>query len=114
MRQAYVAGKYSDTTRTREVHNISRALVAGVALTQRGLRPIVPHSSGSHHRTWEQAMGDCRTTIQGLDPVRDCLVMLPGWEESRGACEERELALRLGIPVLLLADALEIEVAHVG
>jgi len=56
-------------------------------------------------------MVGCRATIRGMDPAHDMLVLIPGWEESRGACEERELALELGLPVLTLDQALVLEVA---
>ena len=39
-----------------------------------------------------------------MSPTRDCLALLPGWEASKGACEERALALALGLPVYDLAD----------
>lgn len=37
----------------------------------------------------------------------DLLVMLPGWEQSRGACVEFNLAKGLGLKVLTLAETLE-------
>lgn len=111
MIQAYLAGKYTDTTRTREVHNIEAALVAACALTKKGIKPIVPHASGSHRVTWDVAMNRCREIIRSMATDRDYLVLLPGWETSRGAVEERQLALDLGLPVLTLDEALELEVA---
>ena len=111
IRQAYVAGRYTAPTRTQEVQNISAALMAACALAKKGLRPIVPHTSGNHRNTWDHAMVGCRATIRGMDPAHDMLVLIPGWEESRGACEERELALELGLPVLTLDQALVLEVA---
>jgi len=104
--QVYVAGRYTAPTRTQEVQNIYAALKAACALTKKGWRPIVPHAAGSHRVTWDEAMDRCLSTIQGMTPERDCLVLLPGWEESRGAVEERELATALGLPVLTLDEAL--------
>ena len=104
IQQVYVAGSYSADTRTRILQNISAALVAACMLTKRGYFPIVPHTSGSHHGSWDEAMDKCRRTIRGMSPTRDCLALLPGWEASKGACEERALALALGLPVYDLAD----------
>jgi hypothetical protein len=109
IRQVYVAGSYSADTRTRELHNISKALVAACALVKQGVHPIVPHTSGSHRCTWDEAMDRCRSIIRGMDPVRDYLVLLPGWEGSRGAREERELALNCDLSVLTLDEALAAE-----
>ena len=41
---------------------------------------------------------------RGLSPTRDCLALLPGWEASKGAVEERALALepKVLISVLIL------------
>ena len=58
MQQVYVAGSYSADTRTRILQNISAALVAACMLTKRGYFPIVPHTSGSHHGSWDEAE-DC-------------------------------------------------------
>ena len=88
IRQAYVAGAYTADTRTRTLQHIMRALVAGCALTKQGLHVIVPHAMGSHRATWDGAMTRCREIIQSLDPAQDCLV-------------------------LLLAEALGVEVEHV-
>lgn len=106
IRQVYVAGSYSADTRTRTLQHIMAALVAGCALTKLGFHPIVPHAMGSHRATWDIAMDRCREIITGMDPGQDCLVLLPGWEESRGASEEALLATGLGIPVMTLAECI--------
>lgn len=107
IRQVYVAGKYTAETRTQEVQNISRALAAGCSLAAAGWHPIVPHVSGSHRVDWETAMSRYFLTIRGMDPKQDALVLLPGWEDSRGARAEVALAEELGLPVLTVAKALE-------
>jgi hypothetical protein len=112
IRQCYVAGSYSADTRTRELQNVMKALVAAVTLTRRGFHCIVPHVSGSHRVTWEDAMDRCRAIIHAMDPARDCLVLLPGWESSKGAQEERLIALAIGMEVWDLADLTGEQVVH--
>ena len=46
--------------------------------------------------SWEQAMNHCLSEITGYDTV----VMLPGWNVSRGARLERDVALACGIHVV--------------
>lgn len=105
-RQAYVCGPYSAATPDRIRANITRAVLAGLNLSRAGWFPIIPHAMGPHSTSWEEAMERCRTIVAGLDPVRDALVVLPGWERSRGAMEEVELARELGTKVRTLAEAL--------
>jgi len=112
MRQVYVAGSYSADTRTRELQNVTKALVAAIDLTRRGYHCIVPHVAGSHRVAWDQAMIRCRAILGTMDPNQDCLALLPGWEGSRGAVEERSLAEAMGMPVYDLADLSGNQVVH--
>ena len=102
--QVYIAGSYSADTRTRELQNVMAALVAACALTKRGYHCIVPHVSGSHRVDWDTAMDRCRAVIHSLDTNQDVMAMLPGWEASRGAREERDIAMAIGMGVYDLAD----------
>lgn len=102
--QVYVAGAYTAGTTAQVRENIADALRAGLQLARLGFFPIVPHAMGSHRTSWEDAMARCRVTISAMDPARDMLVLLPGWENSRGAGQERDLAIFLGVPVRTLAE----------
>lgn len=48
--------------------------------------------------SWEDIMKECLKILVDCDEVH----MLPCWKESRGATLERDLALRLNIPVIYL------------
>ena len=100
IRQAYIAGSYSSGTRTGVLANTARALTAACKLAGAGWSTIVPHASGSQSVTWDAALKRSEKVIYGMDPAIDCLVLLPGWEQSQGARMERDLALRSGIQVL--------------
>jgi hypothetical protein len=106
IRQCYVAGRYSGSP--EEVHrNVLTALEAGAKIAEvRGWLPIIPHVQGDHRITWEEALTKCQGTILGLNPCWDMVVLLPGWEESRGARKEKQLAERLGLKILTLEEAL--------
>jgi Domain of unknown function (DUF4406) len=52
--------------------------------------------------TWEDWMTISRQQVRGAEMV----VLLPGWQQSRGACEERDIADDNGIPVHVLRDVL--------
>ena len=101
--QAYIAGPYTGAV---SGHVWAALRAAQRVMEARGWLPIVPHVMGPHDATWDAAMGRCRAILRGLDPERDCVVLLPEWEASRGACAERELALSLGLKIYLLSEVL--------
>ena len=105
MRQAYVAGSYSHETKDGILANIRAAIDGAAKVHEAGYAPIIPHTMFHHRDTdWETAMVRCRDLIRSLDPKRDVVVLLPGWQHSRGAMEEFLIALFLGIKVLDLDD----------
>ena len=99
----YVAGSYTAPTREETLQNVSTALAAGAVLAKAGHFVIVPHAAMPPHFTWERAMELCRLLLHACHSV----VLLPGWELSRGACQERAWAEEAGIPVVLLNELLE-------
>ena len=105
--QVYCAGPYSGTTEQIK-DNIVAALRAALMLSGHGFMPIVPHTMGPHHgMSWDEAMERCRLTVSRLDPARDMVVLLPGWEGSKGTLEEMRLAEKLGITVQLLSEVIK-------
>jgi hypothetical protein len=107
MIQAYVAGKYTADNPEDILRNVTTALEAGVKIARaRGWMPIVPHTMGLHTASWEAAMCRCRQTIREMRPHHDVMVLLPGWEKSRGAREEKALAEVCDLKVMTLAEAI--------
>ena len=107
-KQAYICGSYTAANPAQIKENIADALRAGLQLSRLGFFPLVPHVAVGHRMGWEAAMERCRVMVATLDHKRgDILVVLPGWEQSRGAREEVVLANRLDIPVKTLAEVVK-------
>ena len=114
MIQFYIAGPYTASTTPGVFAHVVRALRAAqdVAIF-RGWLPIVPHVSGIHaigttsDKSWSDAMDKCMATISLLQPGRDRIVLLPGWEASKGTCLEVKVARTLNIDIWTLAQALD-------
>jgi len=92
----YVSGKYSGDTDK----NIEAARTVAVFLWEMGHSVICPHTNTANfekfcNATYEQYIaGD-------LDMISRCdaMVMVGGWEESKGANIEKDYADRIGLPV---------------
>lgn len=96
----YVSGKYSGEDATEIEENIQTARRVAIELWELGHAVICPHLNTAHFEEDCQLLYD--DYIEGdLDILTRCdvIVMLPGWEESRGANVEKGCADRLGIPV---------------
>ena len=104
----YVAGPYSAPDRAGVEANILRATACGIELARIGCMPVVPHANTSH-AAYEQAQ-PYQFWIDGtmrLLRACDCVMLVPGWEESKGARGEKAEAERLGIPVYWALWAVE-------
>ena len=105
MKLIYIAGPFSGKTAWAVACNVHRAeyLAAQVIERNCGWFPIVPHSLGARfdgHGTYEY-------WLEGtLDLLRKCdaVLMVSGWERSKGATGEKLEAERLGLPVYLSFD----------
>jgi nucleoside 2-deoxyribosyltransferase len=52
--------------------------------------------------TWEQLMRVCIVALMGCDGM----VLCHDWQESRGAVIERNIAIKVGIPVIHISEPL--------
>ncbi len=74
---------------------------AAAVLRAKGLDVVNPAEINAEHPgQWESCM---KADIKALCDC-DALVMLPGWERSKGAHLEVHLAHRLGMQILPVAD----------
>lgn len=101
MIRVYVAGPYSANNVLDVLKNIGRGQKACAELFRLGFAPFCPWHDKSfvtdqpeEQFTVEQFY---RYSMAWLD-VSDCILILPGWEESSGTIAEYERASELGIP----------------
>lgn len=96
----YIAGPMSAPDGWAFEQNCRRGEDVGWAVIQAGGAPIVPHSMGRFFRgcasfeTWMEV-------DLALLAACDGIVLLPGWEVSRGAIEEEQFAWANSIPRLV-------------
>jgi hypothetical protein len=97
----YVAGPYSAPTPQGVDANIQQARQAAIALWREGHVAICPHLNTAHFEDECPGLDFVKGDLEILSRC-DALVMLPGWEQSKGARRELEFATERDIPVCLL------------
>lgn len=100
---AFISGPL--TSHNPDLMRLRRSQAEAFGLTVRsecGCDTFVPHTEIQEpaglegEDLWAWAMGIC---LDKIDQEADFIVMMPGWEDSKGACLEHEHALTRGIPV---------------
>ena len=101
--RVYVAGAYSAPNVMDVLGNIGRGIEACKTLLQAGYAPFCPwldfllviQQGGNQKLTIEDMY---EYTLAWLESA-DVLLILPGWENSKGTKAEIDRAIELGIPV---------------
>lgn len=89
----YIGGKVTGLSRIEASHKfgaVQRPLI------QEGHRTIVPLDIVPKDASWEVAMRICIAALMTADELH----LLPNWNESRGAMIERDIAMKLNIPIV--------------
>lgn len=99
MKIVYVAGRFNADTHWEVEQNVRRAEALAMEVARLGAMPLTPHCntrnfhglSGVTHEFWYEGT---------LELLRRCdaLILVPGWEGSKGTAAEREEAFRKHIP----------------
>jgi len=98
----YLSGAFAGINERSVAFNVAVAKAKAAQLWNMGFTVICPHSNAPmlvdgclcHYE--EYLMGDLE-----LIDRSDCLLMLKGWESSRGSVIEHDYAIQQGIPVFL-------------
>ena len=101
----YLSGPYSAGNGRTVADNIAVARRYAVAAARKGWAAFCPHLNTSGfevtcpeipHSAW--LAGDL-AILDRLDPATDAMLLLPGWEQSKGARLERDWAIHLNLEV---------------
>lgn len=95
-KRVYLSGPITNTKNYKGLFMFAEELV-GFDEAEEIYNPATQIPSSS---SWEQAMRRCLSEITEYDTI----VMLPGWDDSRGARLERDVALACGMRVLELNE----------
>ena len=97
---AYVAGPYNGDGHSEIDRHIQEARQVAIELCRMGYATFTPHLNTAH---FEVDAGLPEAFYKDMDIEflgrSDLIVMLPTWEQSRGATAERNRAMGLSIPM---------------
>jgi hypothetical protein len=100
----YIAGPYTASTEAEVITNVRLAEIAGQEILEKGFLPIIPHKITSHWDTWgrlthwtheEWIYQFCKPLLLRCD----CLLLIEGWTDSKGAKLEHSIAIDAHIPI---------------
>ena len=101
----YISGPYSAGHGRTVAENIAVARAHAVAAARKGWIPFTPHLNTAHfevdcpeisHQEWLD--GDL-AILRALSQAGVAVLLLPGWEQSKGARLERDWAIHLNLEV---------------
>jgi len=98
MRVVFIAGPFTAGTAWDIEQNVRCAEGCALAVARSGAMPLCPHTNTRlfHGQCTEQFWYD--GTLELLRRC-DAVLMVPGWERSKGATNERRFAEQIGLPV---------------
>lgn len=111
MKIIYVAGRLTAKNNFEITRNVRAAEDVGLLVVQLGAMPLIPHANTG---LTFFGVGEEAFWYEGtLELLRRCdaMILVPGWEGSRGVASEIEEAKNLMIPIFERVDELRIWLA---
>jgi len=98
----YLAGPFTADTIEGIQHNIQIAKSVALALWKMGYVVMCPHTNAGGTEWLDSDLPESRIMFGDIVLMLRCdmVVLLPGWENSKGTQKELEFAHRAGMPVL--------------
>lgn len=99
MKVIYIAGPYTAPCNWQIQENINRAMAAGKLVADMGAMPLIPHSNTPLVFC---GLKDPKFWYDGtMELMRrsDAILLIEGWEDSTGSCNERTEAVNRNVPV---------------
>lgn len=101
MKKVYVAGAISAPTLEKGLKNLREGIACGATLLKMGFCPFVPHLTAQFNLVQEELIPvetHYQYDLEWLE-VCDCMLVLPGYENSVGVAREICFAKAKRIPV---------------
>lgn len=103
MRVIYIAGPFTGPTPWDVEQNVRRAEAVALEVAKLGAAPLCPHANSRFFH------GQCTpefwyAATMALLKRCDAILMIPGWENSKGSREEKQWAVDNGVPVFHWSD----------
>jgi len=97
--KVYVAGPIRDPDPKTREKNIQFGIREAAILASKGFAPYCPHLDHQYQTYIDVSEEDLMAITAEFLPMCDVLYLLEGWENSEGCKAEREIAIKLGIPI---------------
>ena len=101
----YISGPYSPGNGRTTEENVEVARAHAAAAWRAGWAAFTPHLNTSGFEetcpdlSWRDWLDGDLAILDRLDPATDAMLMLPGWQESKGASWEYYRAAALGLEI---------------
>lgn len=95
----YVCGPFTADTAWLIEQNIRRAEEVGYHVARAGAFPVIPHANCRGYFDSAQPPAWWYAATMTLLERSDAVILVPGWETSKGAVAEHQRAIDLGKPV---------------